>query len=54
LSALERFNGQRCVTITANANPPTAVGDASANLRKIAEESRDRLKLPKSFQVVEE
>ncbi len=50
---LERFNGQRCVTITANPQPGNSVANAQASLRKIAEEARNKLKLPDAFKIVE-
>lgn len=49
LTVLERFNGQRCVTITANPAPGISVETATANLRKIANES-----LPAKYRLIDD
>lgn len=49
---IERWNGHRCATIVANPAPGTESDVAGAKLRKIAEEVRQKLKLPASCQIV--
>lgn len=53
-AALERVNGRRCLTIAATAQSPATPQTVKESLRGIANDSRDKLKLPADYQVVDE
>lgn len=53
-AVVERWNGKRCVVINANPLSGTSLETATASLRKIAEESRNKLKLPPTCQILDE